>query len=75
MVFVGVRGRLPISTHAPLRGATFEKLESIPAVKIFLLTPLCEGRLSNSLHTTGQAVISTHAPLRGATQAKANKTG
>ena len=56
-----------ISTHAPLRGATWYRWMMLIKKVAFLLTPLCEGRLEISGDNGNLIHISTHAPLRGAT--------
>ena len=61
-----------ISTHAPAGGATALKRRS-SARKIFLLTPLREGRPMATATVAEQYIISTHAPAGGATPAAAHR--
>ena len=57
---------VPISIHAPARGATLRVL--LPTDRtIFQFTPLREGRLVGVLGVPGHGGISIHAPARGAT--------
>ena len=58
---------MPISTHAPLRGATIDSALG-RWQQPFLLTRLCEARPDIDFENDFLASISTHAPLRGATR-------
>ena len=56
-----------ISTHAPAGGATLTAWKSLPRHRIFLLTPLREGRRHKQRCRRFRHDISTHAPAGGAT--------
>ena len=58
---------LEISIHAPPRGATQERDESIYDAKAFQFTPLREGRRQGISGWRLGSPISIHAPPRGAT--------
>ncbi len=56
----------PISTHAPLRGATRLRLKTCRQISISTHAPL-RGATLNLFYRIVHKRISTHAPLRGAT--------
>ena len=56
-----------ISTHAPAGGATSPSGSSTTTTRLFLLTPLREGRPNPHIVTSIATEISTHAPAGGAT--------
>ena len=58
-----------ISTHAPAGGATIKTIACGTAQKVFLLTPLREGRPGGMWRKRHGTTISTHAPAGGATPA------
>ena len=62
---VGYR-KLSISTHAPAGGATL-RVRMMPTIRVFLLTPLREGRPRRLFSSANTSSISTHAPAGGAT--------
>ena len=66
-----VRGQMVqadlISTHAPAGGATNYQCTGTPDKRVFLLTPLREGRHVCDLDARTGRIISTHAPAGGAT--------
>ena len=62
-----------ISTHAPARGATSFLIWKTK-LRLFLLTPLREGRQDTTCTARRKPEISTHAPARGAT-ARTSSTG
>ena len=57
-----------ISTHAPAGGATSPSGSSTTTTRLFLLTPLREGRPNPHIVTSIATEISTHAPAGGATR-------
>ena len=57
-----------ISTHAPAGGATIKTIACGTAQKVFLLTPLREGRPGGMWRKRHGTTISTHAPAGGATR-------
>ena len=65
-VLSSIVGLLPISTHAPLRGATSERGLEYHQIQISTHAPLRGATKEYQMkHLT--EMISTHAPLRGAT--------
>ena len=66
-----------ISTHAPAGGATSADEPSTAQTRVFLLTPLREGRPEAQEAAKKPILISTHAPAGGATATItiADKTG
>ena len=68
LLIAGVRPfSVPISIHAPPRGATNEQKRPA-AARIFQFTPLREGRLHPRRSAKVKKAISIHAPPRGATR-------
>ena len=58
---------MPISIHAPTRGATGKEFKKVLADAIFQSTLLQEERLKDNIYLMTMHGISIHAPTRGAT--------
>ena len=59
---------ISVSTHAPLRGATYMVFSYLLYHDMFQPTHPCGVRLNGFQEDFAEYVVSTHAPLRGATK-------